>query len=456
MTKQLLRWFPVGLALACGAATAEVEWKPLFNGKDLSGWVQRGGKAGYQVVDGTIVGSAVSGTGNSFLCTDRDYADFVLEYEFKVDPRLNSGVQIRSKCYDQDTEVYWEDKVRPIPAGRVHGYQVEIDPDPKRNRWWSAGIYEEATRGWLYPGEGGGDGKAFTEQGARIFKAGDWNQVRVECRGDSIKTWLNGEPRADLVDSRVRSGFIGLQVHGIGKKELEGAQVSWRNLRIQDLGGLPNSLTEEETKAGWKLLWDGKTTKGWRSVKGPEFPTKGWEIRDDMLVINKASGAGDIITTDTYGDFELKLDFRLSPGSNSGIKLFIVPADKAGGSVKALGPEYQILDDKRHPDANKGATGNHRLGSLYDLIPAPEDKKSFPVGGWNQAHIISKGNKVTFLLNGVKTVEFERGSEEWRKMIAGSKYKNNKGFGEAAKGHILLQDHYDLVFYRNIKIRVPE
>lgn len=454
MMMQMKRWFPVVLGLACSPALAEVEWKPLFNGKDLKGWIQRGGEAPYKVVDGAIVGTAVRGTPNSFLCTDMDYADFVLEYEFKVDPRLNSGVQIRSQCFDKDIEVVWEDKLRKIKAGRVHGYQVEIDPDPNRKRWWSAGIFEEATRGWLYPGQGGGDGKAFTEQGGKVFKPGEWNQVRIEAKGHSIKTWLNGEPRADLFDSRVASGFIGLQVHSIGKAEQEGATVAWRNLRIQDLAGRPNTLSAAEKKAGWRLLWDGETTEGWRSIKAEGWPEKGWKIEDGILRIEAKSGAGDLITKDKFGDFELKLDFRMSPKSNSGVKLFI-ESEPGQVKLKALGPEFQILDDARHPDSDKGKDGNRKLGSLYDLIPAPKDKKAMPIGGWNQAHIISKGNKVTFLLNGEVTAEFERGSEAWKKMVAGSKYKKHQSFGEAKEGHILLQDHYDLVFFRNIKILTP-
>ena len=436
-------------------AQAEVEWKPLFNGKDLSGWNQKGGQAKYEVVDGAIVGTSVLKTPNSFLCTDKDYADFVLEYEFKVDPKLNSGVQIRSKCFDEQTEVMWEDMSKKIPAGRVHGYQVEIDPDMKRKRLWTAGIFEEAVRGWLYPGKAGGDAKAFSEQGLEVFKPGEWNQVRVEAKGNSIKTFLNGEPRADLTDSRVASGFIGLQVHSIHKKEQEGAQVAWRNLRIQDLGGRPNTLSEQEKADGWRLLWDGESTEGWRSIQDKDWPEKGWKIEDGVLRIEAKSGAGDLITKEKFGDFELKLDFKLTPKANSGIKLFI-ESEPGQVKLKPLGPEFQILDDKRHPDANKGKKDTRKCGSLYDLIAAPEDKKVMPVGGWNQAHIISKGKKVTFMLNGEVTVEFERGSKKWDQLVANSKYKNHKGFGEAESGHILLQDHYDLVFFRNIKIKVPE
>lgn len=225
-------------ALATGTAVAEESWTNLFNGKDLDGWVKRGGEASYKIEDGAIVGVATPGTPNTFLCTGRDYANFILEDEFKVDPRLNSGVQIRSQSFTEDTTIKWEDIVKDVPANRVHGYQIEIDPS---DRGWAAGIFEEAARGWLYPGMCGGEKDAFTAQGKKLFKKNDWNKVRVEAIGDHIKTTFNGEPRAEINDSRIQSGFIGLQVHSIGdKKDMAGAQVSWRNLRIQDLGGLPS------------------------------------------------------------------------------------------------------------------------------------------------------------------------------------------------------------------------
>lgn len=213
----------------------------------------------------------------------------------------------------------------------------------------------------------------------------------------------------------------------------------------------PNTLTEAEKKAGWRLLWDGKTSKGWRSIRSLEFPDKGWEIKDGMLIINAKAGVGDIITEEKFSDFELKLDFKMTPKCNSGIKLFVA-SEEGQEKIAPLGPEFQILDDVGHPDAKNGKDGNRKVGSLYDLIPAPDDKKVMPMGEWNQAHIISKDNKVTFKLNGEVTAEFVRGSEEWKKMVAGSKYKKQKGFGEAESGHILLQDHNDLVYYRNIKI----
>lgn len=447
------------LITACGSALAADGWSNLFNGKDLEGWVQRGGTAKYRVEGDSIVGTSTMNTPNSFLCTGRDYGDFVLEYEFKVDPRLNSGVQIRSRSLSSPSELAWDGKTISIKANVVHGYQIEIDPEPKKDRWWSAGIYDESRRGWLFPGILGGDGKAFTAQGRGIFKQGDWNKVRVEAIGDSIKTSLNGTACASITDSVTPSGFIALQVHGIGKDtEKDATEVRWRNLRIQEVAATAhNTLSAQEKAAGWRLLWDGKTTDGWRSARSQEFPKAGWEAKDGLLIINETGGgesaaAGDIITREKFSDFELSVDFKITPGANSGIKIFVDPElNKGEGS--SIGPEFQVLDDERHPDAKLGTNGNRTIGSLYDMITAPATKKVNPPGEWNNARILSNGKHVTFWLNGEKTVEFERGSKEWRDTVAASKYKVWPSFGELPEGHILLQDHGNQVFYRNVKIR---
>ncbi len=219
----------VGILFAFAAPAAESAagdkgWVALFDGKTLDGWVQRGGKAKYEVMDGQIVGTSVANTPNSFLCTRRDYTNFVLELDFKVDPTLNSGVQIRSQWFEEPKEVKAGEKTIKIPAGRVHGYQIEIDPSA---RAWTGGIYDEGRRGWL------NDLKA-NPTAQKAFKQGEWNSFRVECRGDSIKTWVNGVPAADLKDGFTPSGFIALQVHGIGKEE-KTLQIRWRNVRLKEL-----------------------------------------------------------------------------------------------------------------------------------------------------------------------------------------------------------------------------
>lgn len=439
----------------------------LIPSADFKGWVKRGGTANYAIEGNEIVGSCVLNTSNTFLCTDKTYSDFILEYDFKVDPRLNSGVQIRSECFDQKTQVMWQGKVINIPAKRVHGYQIEIDPEPGRDRWWSGGIYDEARRDWLFPGSLGGDAKAFTDAGRKLFRQGDWNHVRVEAIGDSIKTWFNGKPCAAIKDSMTLRGFIALQVHTIGNdKTKEGAQVRWRNLKITDLTPKDNTLTKEEKAAGWQLLWDGKTTKGWRSAKAETFPEKGWEIQDGVLTVLASGGAesaagGDIVTANRYSQFELEVDFKITEGANSGVKYFCQPnldpitgtgAKAATGS--AIGLEFQILDDERHPDAKLGRDGNRTIGSLYDLIPAITTKRTSIIGDWNTARILVNGSHVEHWLNGQRVLEYERGSEAFRSLVAQSKYKTIPGFGEWPDGHILLQDHGDRVSFKNIKIRV--
>jgi hypothetical protein len=200
-------------------------WVSLFNGKNLDGWVQRGGKAKYRVEDNQIVGSSVPNTSNSFLCTTRDYANFILELEFKVDPPpMNSGVQIRSHCFDEPRTIDANGKTIKVPAGRVHGYQVEIDPSP---RAWTGGIYDEGRRGWLVDLKN-------NEPARKAFKENAWNKFHIECRGESIKTSLNDVPAADLKDSMTPSGFIALQVHAVGKRT-ETLEVRFRNLRIKEL-----------------------------------------------------------------------------------------------------------------------------------------------------------------------------------------------------------------------------
>lgn len=213
-------------ALLASPALADDNWTVLFDGKSLTGWEQHSGTAEYRVQDGVIIGKTVPNTGNSFLCTAKKYGDFILEIEFKVDPAMNSGIQFRSNYYTQETEVEIAGKKKKFPADRVHGYQFEIDPSP---RAYTGGVYDEGRRGWLFDLKN-------NEAARKAFKQGEWNQARIECRGSSIKTFINGVPAADFTDDLTKDGVIALQVHGIGKKaEAVGKEVMWRNIRIQEL-----------------------------------------------------------------------------------------------------------------------------------------------------------------------------------------------------------------------------
>ncbi|HQL51528.1 MAG TPA: DUF1080 domain-containing protein [Kiritimatiellia bacterium] len=211
-----------------------------------------------------------------------------------------------------------------------------------------------------------------------------------------------------------------------------------------------NLLTEQERQEGWRLLWDGKSGDGWRSIKTDSFPARGWEIANGELTVlpkNAGGGAGDIITRETYSSFILKVDFRLTDAANSGIKYFFDPKRNGGTTL-----EYQVLDAK-HPDATKGRDGNRTVASLYDVMPAAGAKPK-PVGEWNTAMIVSNGRQVEHWLNGEKVLAFERGSDAFRKAVALSKFNKHPNWGEQEAGHILLQDHQDRVSYRNIKIKV--
>lgn len=217
-----------------------------------------------------------------------------------------------------------------------------------------------------------------------------------------------------------------------------------------------NQFTQAEKSSGWKSLFDGKTLTGWRGFHSQSLPS-GWAVEDGCIKKLKKSGelgqaGGDLITVEQFENFEFSIEWKLAKGSNSGIKYLVSeslpPTGRSGVSF-----EYQVLDDDNHPDAKMGIAGNRTSGSLYDLIPASKEKKLKPVGEFNQTRIIVKGNHIEHWLNGVKTVEFDRSSDDYKKHLAESKFKNTKGFGEAKKGHILLQDHGDEVWYRNIKVR---
>lgn len=453
-------WVTVALLFGIQWSTAQdsENWKPLFNGKNFDGFTKLNGDAEYHVEDGQMVGVSRMNTPNTFMATKEFYSDFILEFEVRVDARLNSGVQIRSNSLPSYRD------------GRVHGYQVEIDPS---NRAYSGGIYDEARRGWIYP-------LSRNPKGRKAFNTGGWNSYRVEAIGPSIRVWINGVNTSNLLDDMTAEGFIGFQVHGIGEnKDKEGAEVRWRNIRIAtknidrhrwemdpdviEINLIANTLSEQEKRRGWRMLWDGKTDTGWVGAKLGHFPEQGWTMKDGELIVQASDGGesangGDIITKDKFSNFELMFEFNVSEGGNSGVKYFVDPnLNKGTGS--AIGLEYQILDDKNHPDAKKGVKGNRTVGSLYDLIPAhnlsvPSNSKPFNgVGNWNRGRILVKGNHVEHWLNGYKVIEYERRTQAFRALVAYSKYADWPNFGEWDEGHILLQDHGDKVAFRSIKVR---
>lgn len=445
-------------------------WTNLFNGKDLSNFKKLNGTAEYHIEGNEIVGVTKMNTPNTFLATEKMYGDFILEVEYKVDHRMNSGIQIRSNSLPEYKD------------GRVHGYQIEIDPS---GRAWSCGIYDEARRGWLYPMDQ-------NPKARKAFKQNDWNHYRIEAIGASIRTWINGVPAADLVDDMTAEGFIALQVHSIGNEEAAGREIRWRNIRIQTanlvpspwtdipvVNLIPNYLSPQERAQGWELLFDGKSTNQWRGAHRDYFPTQGWHVENGELVVEsqggkEAQGAGDIVTKEEFSLFEFQLEFKLSKAGNSGIKYFITEQylNKNTGKASAIGLEYQLLD-KDHPDAMAGTDGNRTLASLYDLIPSHKKKTVKKVGEWNHARLIVsgvrtdewisggnqsareeyKGSHVEHWLNYRKVLEYERGTQAFNALVERSKYKDWEGFGNWQSGHLLLQEHGDEVHFRSIKIR---
>jgi hypothetical protein len=448
-----LRGLLLGGALLASTSLHAGPWESLFDGKTLTGWKQLGGVAPYAVVDGAIVGTTVSGTPNSFLATEKTYGDFIFECDMRQEGGgTNSGVQFRSQSLPD------------YQNGRVHGYQLEIDPTP---RAWSGGIYDEGRRGWLYPG-------TLNPAARDLYQLECWNRLRIEAIGSSLRTWINGVPVSHVIDHLTPNGFLALQVHSVGNQPGQaGRRILWRNLRIQttDLvpspadaifvrNLIPNTVSEVEKAQGWRLLWDGATGAGWRGVNQTTFPAGGWTIEKGELSISPPAkpeekrAGGDIVTEELFGAFELALEFKLTPGANSGIKYFAVEKSPGG----ALGLEFQLLDDEKHPDAKMGAGGNRTLGSLYDLIPRsamPGGLAIVPrVGEWQHARIVVyPDNRVEHWLNGIKVVEYVRGSPLYKALVARSKFEKNVDFGLAPQARLLLQDHGDRVSFRSIKVR---
>jgi len=223
----------------------------------------------------------------------------------------------------------------------------------------------------------------------------------------------------------------------------------------------PNSLTASERAAGWRLLFDGRTLAGWRGLGYDTVPTAHWVVVNGA--IKKADGrplvGGDLMTLDSFADFELSFEWKTTPGANSGVKYNVSEAmsiaqggagTQGGPTHSALGFEYQILDDAQHEDAK---LPSHRAAALYDLI-APNDRKHLrPVGEWNRSRIVVRGNHGEHWLNGEKVVDFELGTARMDSLLAASKYKTIPGFGERRRGHIVLQDHGDEVYFRELKVR---
>lgn len=349
---------------------ASEKTKSILDGKSFSGWTQRGGKAGYAVEGETIIGTTVKGTDNSFMCTEKDYGDFTLDLEVNADKGLNSGVQIRSRAFEKETTYPFGNKVLKIPAGRVHGYQVEVDHRPERR--WSGGIYEEARRDWLNP-------IATNSPASHAFKFGGWNHYRVECVGDSIKTWVNDVPAADLVDSETLSGFLGLQVHN---SDTSGLKVRFRNIRLADLG-----------RHEWKPLPIKPEFEGAHIIGQGD-----WKLEDGVVHgTHRAADPehGHLVTDQTVDDFTIRFKFKSVKG-NSGF--YFRSEEKGSAGMSGFQAEVDPVND---------------VGGLYEtsgrawvIKPSADDvKKYFRPQDWNTMTVSTHGRRIVVHVNGYKSAE---------------------------------------------------
>ena len=383
--RNILYTFSLFLVLPslCGGSTSE---NALFNGEDLSGWEKRGGDATFSVVDGEIVGRSAPNTPNTFLCTEDRFDDFELNYEYKCDPNLNSGVQIRANAYETKTTVKYEGATFEFPAGRVHGYQVEIDPN-KPDRLWSGGIYDEGRRGWLFPGKNGGDPSKFTEIGKESYKPGDWNAVRVVCQGNQIKTWLNDVPRSDFQDNMTSSGFIALQVHGVGDRK-DPLEVRFRNISIRTLGKASDAGDIGESGSDeWISLFNGKNLDGW-AVSENEASIF---VEDNLLVTNGERahafyvGDPEDKSDEVFKDFHLKAKVKTMPVANSGIYFHTKYLDSGWPNQ---GYEAQVNNTQGDPKKTGGLYG------VQDNFVAPVSDNE-----WFDYEIIVRDRRIMVKIN---------------------------------------------------------
>ncbi len=374
------------------------------------------------------------------LVTKETYGDFELAFEWKAATGANSGVIYRvSESFGRSWHTGPE-------------YQLLDDarhPDGKNPLTAAGSLYA-----------------LVSAEGKTLKPAGEYNASRIVAQGRRIEHWLNGKKVVALElgsyaanqliakskfanmprFAREPTGRICLQHHR--------DEVWFQNVKVRRLppSSLPapahknNRLSQEQREAGWQNLFNGQNTVRWRGFLKEGFPKIGWIVEHDTLKHIAQGGGGSIVTKNRYKEFDFRFEWRVATGANSGVKYFILERERR----QPIGHEYQIIDDEKHADALRGS--KRQTAAFYDCLPA-QNRVLKPVGQFNASRILVDGKQVEHWLNGVMVLNYTLGSSELLQAIAKSKFKNVKGFGQAHRGRILLQDHGDEVAYRNLRIK---
>lgn len=425
----------VGIALCTAVTGAAQEWTHLFDGETVCS--MRGYKRdsfpdkGWKIEDGIL--KTIQGGDVVDLVTIQDFESFELELEWAVKPGGNSGVMYR---VTENYSTPWQT-----------GPEMQILDDSRH----PDGRNPKTSAGSLYA--------LIARDGVETKPVGEFNHSRILMRGNHVEHWLNhkkaveytwgSEELSQLISESKFKGYPDFMKNKSGKVAIQhhGEEAWFKNIKIRALSSENNQLTSAEKAAGWDLLFDGQTMDQWRGMKKDGLPEKGWVIEDGAIHHINRGGGGDIITRNTYKSFDFRFEFKVAPAANSGIKYRIIEDQGAVGS------EYQVLDDDLHPDAKAGRDGNRTTGGLYDIYPPSAEKILRPVGEYNSGRILVKGKHVQHWLNGILVLEYELESPEFKEAIQKSKFRNRPDFHKAKNGHILLQDHSDAVWYRNLKIK---
>ena len=417
------------------------EWEVLFDGTNTSALrgyrMEAFPEDAWTVKDGTL--RTIADGKVVDIVTKKKYRNFELVFDWNVTPGANSGVMYRVD----------ESKAQPWHTGPEYQVLDDSKHADGKNPLTSAGS--------LYA--------LISAQNKTLQPVGDFNQSRIVLKGNHLEHWLNGTKvvACDLESFGVRTliekskfspyqdftkkhtGHIVFQHH---HDEVWFKNIKVRPLPEQDI--LPqskrvNALSKEQRASGWRNLFNGKNTAQWRGFKKEAFPEKGWVIENDCIKHISKGGGGDIITKQKYGQFDFQWEWKVAPGANSGVKYFIM--EERGG---AIGHEYQVIDDSKHPDALRGP--KWQTAAFYDVFPA-NNRVLHPVGSFNQSRVMIKEQQAEHWLNGIMVLSYTLGSQQVLDAVAKSKFNKVDQFGYRHQGHILLQDHSDEVHYRNLKIK---